>query len=154
MKIGALIQFEVWRNMGKDRKNMTAVLKLEPDMLEQIVEAANCPQPAGVPEQFSKWLEEIARKQGWHFDYIRNVLVGEDLLEKVRETAIFLANGGGMCDICVHGDICKENDEDCDLQCEHCARIAGTACKECVKSKDWKNFRWNGTAGPEEALHE
>lgn len=35
-----------------------------------------------------------------------------------------------------------------------CARIAGTACKECVKSKDWKNFRWNGTAGPEEELHE
>lgn len=154
MKIGAMIHFEVWRDLGKERKQMTTVLALEPEMVVQLQEAAECEQPAGIPDEISQRLEAFASYEGWHFDFIRQVLVSAAVMVRAREAMLYLANGGGMCDICVHDDICKATDEDCDLQCEHCARIAGTACKECVKSKDWKNFRWNGTAGPEEALHE
>ena len=77
-----------------------------------------------------------------------------ELEDKAQEAMLYLANGGGACDICAHDDICKEVEGDCDLACEWCERIEGTACAECITGKKWENFQWNGKTGKEEALHE
>lgn len=150
MKIGAMIHFEVWRDLGKERKQMTTVLALEPEMVVQLQEAAECEQPAGIPDAISQRLELIARYEGWHFDFIRQVLVSADVMVRAQD-AIRYAERKELCDICKNTGkcekVCIEN-----VPCEDCE--ANPECRECVKSKDWKNFRWNGAAGPEEALHE
>lgn len=150
MKIGAMIHFEVWRDLGKERKQMTTVLALEPEMVVQLQEAAECEQPAGIPDEISQRLEAFASYEGWHFDFIRQVLVSAAVMVRAQD-AIRYAERKELCDICQNEGkcekVCVEN-----VPCKDCE--ANPECRECVRSRDWKNFRWNGTAGPEEALHE
>lgn len=150
MMVQVTIEFEAWRNRGKDRTQMYAEIFMPLQLVMQLEEAAECEHPAGIPDKVSTALEEVAKEQGWHFDHVTQVFVSARVLKKANEAMKSLANGIGGCELCAYKNAGGCDKCESDEACSWCEKIVGTPCEKCLVNGKMEKFEWDGSTGTDE----
>ena len=139
------IKFRTWHGDAPASRSIT--LDLPEQLAAQVLEAAACEHPAGLPEVICNALNACAAIHGERLDYMESAAPEQDM---VRKLILGLRGGGSSCDVCRNQDAskaaCKTIAEsgECPYECRRCPAISSQACGKCHTGNWMDGFEWTG----------
>ena len=142
------VRFKTWGGQKETIRNV--VLVLPEELGAQLIEAAACEQPAGLPEKICNVLNAAAALFGEKLDYVTEAKEEPMMTTQIMQRIIKAMQDGGLCGICRNNEpqqkVCEAILESgqCIAECKKCSAILERPCKACFLETWGSGFEWNG----------